>query len=439
MQGSFNRRTFLKGAAAGVGFWIADRYSRGADGSSPSDKLNVAIVGITGRGGANINEMEKEAQDLFNITALCDIDDHFLASVGPRYPKAKQYNDYRKMLEQKDIDCVLCATADHMHAWITLAALRSGRHVYCEKPLAHSVEEVRLVTETARREKRVTQMGTQIHAGSNYRRVVELIQGGAIGPVKEVHVFIDKAWGAIKPVRAGVPVPPNLHWDLWLGASPDRPYSPDYLPFTWRKYWAFGEGTLGDMACHFMDLPKWALGLTNPTKISAEGPEVHPEWCPMWLIVHYDFPARGEQPPVKLSWYDGGKQPPPLADLGLTHWKNGVLFIGEKGQLISDYGHHELLPKEQFKDFQPPKPTIAPSVGHHREWLLSCMKKDPTGPLCNFSYSGPLTEAVLLGCVAYRSGEQIAWDAQNLAVTNTPKAEQFAKLKYREGWKLGSA
>ena len=437
MRGSMNRRSFLKSAAAGVtGFWVANRYARGEEGTSPSDKLNVAIVGVTGRGGDNIHELEQEAPGLFNIAALCDVDDRFLASVGPRYPKARQYNDYRKMLEQKDIDAVLCATADHAHAWVTLASLRSGRHVYCEKPLAHSVQEVRLVTETALREKRVTQMGTQIHASENYRRVVELIQGGAIGPVSEVHVFIEKTWFQDKPPRDAFPVPTNLHWDLWLGATPDRAYSPDYLPAVWRRWWAFGEGTLGDMGCHLIDLPTWALGLTHPTRIRAEGPPAHPEWCPKSLVVHYDFPARGDQPPVKLSWYDGGARPGILKNLKVDKWQFGMLFVGEKGQLIADYGRYRLFPEEKFRDFKPPRRSIAPSAGHHKEWLIACMKNQPAATLCNFSYSGPLAETVLLGCVAHRAGEELEWDAQKLSAPNSSKAEQFIKLKYRDGWSL---
>lgn len=442
MNGSLNRRDFLKGSAgAGLGFWIANQYARGEEGTSPSDKLNVAIVGVTGRGGDNINEMEKEAAGLFNIVALCDVDDNFLKSVGPRYPKAKTYNDYRRMLEQKDVQAVLCATADHAHAWVTLASLRSGRHVYCEKPLAHSVEEIRLVTETARHENKVTQMGTQIHALSNYRRVVEVIQSGAIGPVNEVHCFIEKAWWQNKDPRTGMPVPPNLHWDLWQCAVPERAYSPDYLPAVWRRWWAYGEGTLGDMGCHLIDLPTWALGLTRPTKVRAEGPEVHPEWCPEWLIVHYDYPARGEQPPVKLNWYDGGKKPDLVESLDLKKHRlshMAIIFVGEKGVLAADYDRYKLFPEEKFTDFKPPAQTIAPSPGHHKEWILGCMKNNPTAPLCNFSYSGPLAENVLLGTVAYRTGEEIAWDPKQLAVTNAPKAEQFIKLKYRPGWTLGA-
>lgn len=446
MNNSVNRRDFLKGAAgAGIGFWVANHYARGQEGSSPSDKLNVAVVGITNRGGENINEMEKEAAGLFNIVALCDVDDVFLKSVGLRYPKAKPYNDFRKMLEQKDIDAVLCATADHAHAWVTLAALRSGRHTYCEKPLAHSLEEIRLVTETAKREKKVTQMGTQIHATSNYRRVVEAIQSGVIGAVNDVHIVMEKAWGRTTPARTGVPIPPGLHWDIWQCAQPEREYSPDYLPQVWRDWWQYGEGTLGDMGCHLFDLPTWALGLTHPTKVHAEGPEVHPEWCPMWLIVHYEFPAKGDRPPVKIHWYDGGrndiKKPDIVEELNLRKHRMdhmAIIFVGEKGVLAADYDKFKLFPEDKFADWKAPAETIAPSPGHHKEWILACMKNDPTAPLCNFSYSGPLAESVILGTVAYRTGQPIEWDPEQLAVTNTANAEQFIKLKYREGWSLGA-
>lgn len=446
MNNSVNRRDFLKGAAgAGIGFWVANHYARGQEGSSPSDKLNIAVVGITNRGGENINEMEKEAAGLFNIVALCDVDDVFLKSVGLRYPKAKPYNDFRKMLEQKDIDAVLCATADHAHAWVTLAALRSGRHTYCEKPLAHSLEEIRLVTETAKREKKVTQMGTQIHATSNYRRVVEAIQSGVIGAVNDVHIVMEKAWGRTTPARTGVPIPPGLHWDIWQCAQPEREYSPDYLPQVWRDWWQYGEGTLGDMGCHLFDLPTWALGLTHPTKVHAEGPEVHPDWCPMWLIVHYEFPAKGDRPPVKIHWYDGGrndiKKPDIVEELNLRKHRMdhmAIIFVGEKGVLAADYDKFKLFPEDKFADWKAPAETIAPSPGHHKEWILACMKNDPTAPLCNFSYSGPLAESVILGTVAYRTGQPIEWDPEQLAVTNTANAEQFIKLKYREGWSLGA-
>ena len=253
----------------------------------------------------------------------------------------------------------------------------------------------------------------------------------------KVHVFTDKAWYQDHDEKKGAPLPPGLHWNLWLGPVPPRPYSPDYLPEVWRRWWAFGEGTIGDMACHWVDLPKWALKLGNPTKIKAEGPEPHPRWCPKALVAHYEFPARGDLPPVKLTWYDGGKRPELAKELKLDKWKNGTLFVGEKGYIISDYDKHKLLPEDKFKDFTPPEQTIEPSVGHHKEWVLACMKNEPEKPLCNFSYSGPLSEAVLLGAVSHRAGnKELLWDAENLKATNAPEAEEFIKLKYRPGWSL---
>jgi len=218
---------------------------------------------------------------------------------------------------------------------------------------------------------------------------------------------------------------------------PPRPYSPDYLPEVWRRWWAFGEGTIGDMACHYVDLPKWALKLGNPTTIRAEGAAPHPEWAPKSLRAHYTFPARENMPEVKLTWHDGEMRPDLLSVLKLDKWKNGVLFCGEKGYLISDYDKHKLLPEDKFKDFTPPPETIAPSIGHHKEFVTACMKNDPMMPTCNFSYSGPLSEAVLLGAVSHRSGNvELEWDAASLTVKNVPNAEEFIKLKYRKGWVL---
>lgn len=443
MTSPFSRRRFLKGAAAGMGYWVAQRYARGEIAatqsvSSANEKLNVAVVGTHNRAGEDINDLEKTG--LVNFVAVCDIDDHLLDAATHRFPRAKPYTDFRKMLDQKDIDAVMCGTPDHLHAWVTLAAMRSGRNVYCEKPLAHSLEEVRLVQETARKLNRVTQMGTQIHADENYRRVVELIQGNAIGPVNEVHVWISKGWYQDKPAHIVQQAPPNLHWQEWLGPVPERAYSPDYMPFVWRRWWAFGEGTIGDMACHYVDLPKWALKLGVPTKVRAEGPPVHIDWCPEWLHVEYEFPERDKQPPVKLTWSDNGIKPlivtETLTQLPHERWPDGVLFIGAEGMLLSDYSRHRLLPQEKFHGFKPPEQTIPPSIGHHKEWVVACMKDEPTTPLCNFSYAGPLTEAVLLGALSYRSGQELEWDTEKLRATNCPEADQFIRLRYRKGWNL---
>jgi hypothetical protein len=232
-------------------------------------------------------------------------------------------------------------------------------------------------------------------------------------------------------------VPPTLHWDTWLGAVPPRPYSPDYLPAIWRRWWAFGEGTLGDLGCHFMDLPTWALKLASPSKVRAQGPPPHPHWCPAWLEVTYEFAARGAMPPVKLTWYDAGRKPPILKELNLKHWMDGVLFIGDKGQLISNYDRHELLPADQFKDFRPPPATIPASVGHHKEWVLACLNEQPSAASCGFSYSGPLTETALLGMVSHRAGNrELQWDPTSMRATNAPEATEFIRLGYRPGWTL---
>jgi predicted dehydrogenase len=456
--GSVNRRDFLKrsaATAAGVGFWIAGRgawaqeLASAPPSVSPNEKLNVGFVGVANRAQEDLNETA--GTGMVNVVALCDVDDRFLAKAADKFPKAQTYADWRKLLEQKDIDAVVVGTPDHTHAVASAAALRLGKHVYCEKPLTHTVREARVVAELAMKHNRVTQMGTQIHAGGNYRRTVELVRSGAIGPVKEVHVWCNSIWSASQPPKVEQPVPEGLHYDLWVGPAPFRPYNKAYLPEIWRRYWNFGDGTLGDMACHYMDLPFWALGLRHPSKVRAEGPEVNPDCCPPGLIVHYDFPARqvsqaggersdtegGELPPVRLTWYDGGKRPPQFADWGLNpKWASGVMFVGEKGNLFADYGQHRLFPEKDFADFKAPPTTIPDSVGHHKEWVLACLKNDPGATTCRFDYAGPLTEAVLLGNVAYRSGKELEWDAASLKATNAPGADEFLHYEYRKGWEL---
>ena len=355
-----------------------------------------------------------------------------MAKAQADFPAAKTYNDFRKMLEQPGIEAVVVATPDHIHAPATAAALHLGKHVYCEKPLTHTVSEARTIAELAAKMKVATQMGTQIHATENYRRVVEIIQSGAIGSMTEVHTWAGRAWGGHKRPTDTPPVPPYIHWDLWLGPAPERPYNPVYLPANWRGWWDFGGGNIGDMACHHMDLPFWALGLEHPIAIEAEGPPVNPESCSLGLIVRYQYAARGERPPVKLTWYDGTKIPATIH--GHKTGGGGNLFVGEKGELWADYDRCQLFPEADFKGYQPPKPTIPRSIGHHAEWIKACKTGSPT--TCNFTYSGMLTEAVLLGNVAYRTGQRIEWDAEKLAATNCPEAERFLRTKYREGWTL---
>ena len=419
------RRSFISSLAA---LSVTSAYARKL---SATDKLNIGVIGVAGRGGEDLNGVSSQ-----NIVALCDVDDKNLAAAAARFPSAKTYNDFRQLVDQKDIDAIVIGTPDHTHAVAAAAALKSGRHVYCEKPLTRTLSECRRVREIAQKEKLVTQMGTQIHAGTNYRRVVELVQSGAIGAIDEVHVWVNATYGGKKKPASGTEKPPQLHWDLWLGPLPDMPYSPDYAPFVWRNWWAFGGGALADFGCHYMDLPHWALDLRYPTSCEAvSGPPVDADSPPPWLIVRYQHPARGDKPPVKLMWYHGGKQPELLTTEQAAKWKSGVLFMGKKGMILADYGKHVLLPEKDFEGFVRPAPFIKDSIGHHLEWIEACKTRGPT--TCNFDYSGALAEAALLGNVAYRVGKKLDWDAKKLRAANCPEADQYIQHHYRSGWKLG--
>jgi predicted dehydrogenase len=434
MNAQLTRRRFIAKSALGASsLFLTGLAAYRARGDSANEKLNIAMIGVANQAAYNLSNISSE-----NIVALCDVDDTFLAAAAQKYPSAKTYNDFRRLLDQKGIDAVVVATPDHTHAVASVAALNSGRHVYCEKPLTHTVSECRAVMDTARRNKRVTQLGTQIHAGTNYRRVVELVRSGAIGSIAEVHVWVDITYGYGKDrPKETPPVPTPLHYDLWLGPANYLPYSPDYLPKTWRNWWAFGGGTVSDFGCHYMDLPHWALELRTPVSAEVvEGPPVHPELVPTWLVLAYKYPARGALPPVKLTWYHGGRQPPPatLAPDLATQWKSGILFVGAKGQILSDYTRHVLLPVKDFANFVPPPPTIPDSIGHHAEWIKAC--KDGGMTTCNFDYSGALTESVLLGNVAYRAGQKIEWDSVSLRAKNGREADEYIQHHYRNGWKL---
>ncbi len=428
MNPNISRRQFIRNSSiAAATFWIGS--SAFGKGKSPNDKLNIGIIGTANRAGSNISGVQHE-----NIVALCDIDDNYLAEAASKFPQARTYNDFRKLLEQKDIDAVVISTPDHTHAVATAAGLKSGRHVYCEKPLTHTVEEARIISHLAAKNRRLaTQMGTQIHASDNYRRVVEIIQAGGIGPVTECHVWCHKARTAVVPLTSP-PVPAHIHWDLWLGPVKPRPYHPSIHPKDWRGFWDFGGGSLGDMGCHFIDLPFWALELRAPEIIWAEGPTPHPEVTPEWLIVHWEFKKRGKLPPVKLHWYDSGKRPALLAEMNIKGWSDGVMFVGEKGILVSDYAKHRLYPEEKFNEFVPPAPSIPQSIGHYEEWIQACKTGSKTS--CNFSYGAALTETVLLGNVAYRTGAKLEWDSKHLFVKNNREAEKFLSKRYRTGWKV---
>lgn len=440
MNTPLSRRQFLRRSATLATGLAAAGPGRLRGRAAANGRLNVGFIGVAHRAAENLAEIARLAEAV-NVAALCDVDDNYLAEARAKHPAARTYNDFRRLIEQKDLDAIVVSTPDHTHAVAVAAALRTGRPVYCEKPLTRTVSECRALRELAASTGRPTQLGTQIHAGGNYRRVVELIQSGAIGAVKDVHVWCGASYGGRERPTARVPVPAALHWDLWLGPLPEREYSPEYAPFSWRNWWAFSGGTLGDFGCHFMDLPHWALDLRLPEWVEpVDGPPVHAESVPPWLIVRYHYPARSRAgqtlPPVTLTWYHGGKQPEaPLLDAEQReYFKSGVLFLGEKGNLLADYGRRHLLPAERFKDFLPPAPTIPDSIGHHKEWIEAIRNGGPT--TCNFDYSGALTEAVLLGNVAYRTGRRVEWDGATGQARGVPEAAQFVQHAYRPGWRL---
>jgi len=440
------RRDFMSGAAAVAAFTIVPRAVLGGPRHiPPSEKLNIAGIGIGGRGEGDLNEVESE-----NIIALCDVDDGYAGKVFKNYPKAKKYRDFRRMLDkEKNIDAVVVATPDHTHAVATMMAIKMGKHVYCEKPLAHSIYEVRRVTEAARQAKVATQLGNQGQASEATRLVCEFVWGGAIGEVREVHSWCNRPIsprGLDRP-KDTPPVPEGLDWDLWLGPAPERPYHPCYHPFSWRGWWDFGTGVLGDIGCHqFAPIFK-ALKLRYPTSVEACSSGVNSETAPLASIVRYEFPARslmGPQrvswPPVRLTWYDGGLMParPPELEDGLRFGDaDDNLYVGDKGKMLG----HRLIPESRSKEYGRP-PTVLPrSPGHHKEWILACKGGEPAGS--NFDISGPLTEVVLLGNIAVRMGQKLYekgiklyYDGPNMKITNLPEANKYIHCEYREGWTL---
>ncbi len=428
------RRGFLKATTAAslsAGVWSS---ASAQESKSANEKLQILCVGTANRASEDINGISGE-----DIIGLCDVDKNYLDRAASTHAKAKTFADYREMIDQLSgkADAIMVATTDHHHAPASIRGINAGLHVYCEKPLTHTVEEARIIAEAAKKKGLATQMGTQIHAEPNYRRVVEIVRAGVIGEIKEVHVWVGKGWGGGElPTNTEQP-PATLSWDLWLGPAAVRPFAPGiYHPAQWRRWWAFGQGTLGDMGCHYMDLPFWALDLRHPVSCEAEGPEVHAETCPLGMKVHYKFPARGDQPEVDLTWYDGNMTPREVA--GERVPGSGVMFIGSQGKLFSTYTNYKLFPTAEFADFQPPEKSIPDSIGHHAEWIKACKDGSPT--LCNFDYSGALTEAVLLGNIAYRTGKRLDWDAATLKATNCPEADKYIRKQYREGWEvLGTA
>lgn len=445
MIDALSRREFIRAAlAAGTALPAAGLFSgqqpraAAAARKGPGERLNLAIIGVAAKGEDNINHVDSE-----NIVVLCDIDAARLGKAAARFPAAKTYNDYRRVFDHNDLDGVVVSTPDHMHAIPTAEAIRRGLAVYCEKPLTHTVFEARTIRELTAKHKVVTQMGTQIHAGSNYRRVVELVQAGAIGPVKRVHVWQARGVPPCQRV-AQSEVPQGISYDLWLGPAPFRSFHESHFHFKWRWWWDFGGGVLADMACHYMDLPFWALGLAAPSSVvctkAERGGDVDEETGktakrenepPSKMQVDYQFPARGAKPPVHLTWYHGGWQPEGAEEYAK---KSAVLFEGTDGRLLADYSTHNLF-MQQGKEARPVERTIAESIGHWKEWIEAVKTNGPT--TCNFEYGGTLTEAVLLGNVSHRAGNKpLDWDAEKLKVTNEPSANQYLHTEYRAGWAL---
>ncbi len=453
---SLSRREFLGTTAAAAVFTIVPRHVLGGPGyTPPSDKLNIAGVGIGGQGGSDLRACSNE-----NIVALCDVDEEYAARTFNAFPKAKKYTDFRKMLDkQKDIDAVIVGTPDHTHAVITMAALKAGKHVYCEKPLTHTIYEARKITEAARKYKVQTQMGNQGHSAEHIRLLKEWLADGAIGNVTEVHAWTDRPVGgdpwsnfAVKAISKDTPpVPKTLDWDLWLGPVAYRPYHPDYHPLKWRAWLDFGTGALGDMGCHIIDPAFWALDLGAPQNIQATSThwqeEVSSQTFPRASIVRYKFPARGKRPPVKLTWYDGRLMPPipDALEAGRKLPGSGALIIGDKGCIL--HGSHgasgvRLIPETRMQEYKLPEKTI-PRVeggqgGHQGDWVRACKEgKDGTPASSNFEYGGALTEMVLLGMLALRMKDQgLEWDAENLKFKNNNTANELLHIEYRDGWKL---
>ena len=435
-KSGMTRRQFLYAAASVTAFTIVPRRVLGGPSQTPpSEKLNIACIGVGGKGFDDVRNVMSE-----NIAAICDVDTKHAAEAFKMFSESKKYSDYRRMLdaEEKNIDAVVVATPDHTHIPVSVMAMRMGKHVYCEKPLGQNIIEIRLATKVAKETGLVTQMGNSAHTGYNYRSVAKMVRDGIIGDVKEVHCWCDKAWPPGDRPKYNPPVPPQLKWNLCLGPAPIRPYHPTYHPDGWRNWWDFGNGRLGDMGCHMIDLPFMALDLKYPLTAEAysSGP-AHKESAPGWLIAKWTFGERGALPPVELTWYDGnaGKRPPLQKEHNMPDWPEGTLFIGSEGMLIADYGRFKLYPEDKFEGVRRPKMPRKPS--HTDDWVQACKTNDPLRPGTNFSYSGPLTETVLLGIAAFRAGEKLSWDAENLKITNNPQAERFIRReKYREGWTL---
>ena len=439
---SLSRRDFVHRAAlVGAGITIVPRHVLGRGYRAPSDTLNIACIGVGGMGRNDVNGVSGE-----NLVALCDVDWKQAADTFAAYPAPKRYRDFRRMLERESgIDAVTISTPDHTHGVIAMAALQAGKHVYCQKPLARTLAEVRALERTAaQRPRQATQMGNQGHAGEGTRQIREWVEAGAIGTVHEVHYWTNRPiWPqAIDRPTEAHNVPPTLDWGLWLGPAPDRPYHPAYAPFRWRGWWDFGTGALGDIACHAMDAAFWTLDLGFPTRIAPESSALFSETAPRTSRIRYDFAARGRRGPISVVWRDGELAPARPPELnGASAWPpfqdGGQLWIGDRGKLVAGmYGQDpRLLEAERDAEIKEnPPPVKYPRVESvHAEWIAAC--KSGTQPGSNFAgHAGPLTEMVLLGNLAVRAARPIDVDAETGAVKTAGIPEEWVKPAMKEGW-----
>jgi len=441
------RRELMGAAGAAATFLIVPRSMLGGTAeNAPSNKLNIASIGISGMGAGDVNDVSNGN----NMVALCDVDERHAAKTFERFPTVKKYKDFRKMFDEmeKSIDAVTVSTPDHFHAVAAMAAIKRKKHVYCQKPLAHSVAEVRALTLAAKQYDVVTQLGNQGHSTESCRLLVEWIRDGAIGNVTKIDcgcAAVNSGLDRLEAVRKERPeVPPTLDWDLWLGPTPQRPYHPAYLPGAWRGWVPFGNGTIGDWTCHVIDPVFWALDLGAPKTVQAQArnwdPKTQGDAYPKGDIITFEFPAKGNRGPVTLTWYSGTEKIPAAKELeeGRKPVDTGAFVYGDKGVIM--YGSHgaggvRIIPEKAMKAYKLPDKTIPRAKEHHQDWLDAIRNGRKAGS--DFSYGGPLTEVAMLGVVALKMlGRKLEWDAPAMKFTNCPEANPYVTPVYRAGWTL---
>jgi len=463
---NLSRRQFIAKSTTLAAASIVPRHVLGGLGHiSPSNQLHVAVIGTGGQGIVNIKKLLTHSD--VKITAICDvarfwdnsnlyyrhnggrqpamkaIEDYYRQTGSEGYHGCKVYVDFRLMLERsdKDIDAVVVATPNHVHAVASMAAIRAGKGVYCEKPLTHSVYEARRIAQAAREAKVATQLGNQGHSSDDIRRAVEWVRDGAIGKISQVYAWAgeNRMPTFTERPKETPPVPEGLNWDLWLGPAKERPYHPAYTPLLWHYWWDFGGGKLGNFGCHTLDTAVWALNLEHPTLVEASSTQLSKETTPIAATCHYKFPARGAQPPVDLFWYDGGIRPPRPDCLELRRnlpRNGGSLLVGDQGAILSGVwsGSPRIIPEKKMRDYEQPRATIPRSLGHHRDWIDACKGGPPASS--NFEYGARLTEIVLLGVVALRTGTTLHWDGPNMKAINAPQVEPVIHGHFRKGWEI---